>query len=132
MITHSITQHFSIPGNQNVLVFPVQATNAQRQALDELGYQENASGDAEDRLHVLPNGDVRAAHEAVTQAKAEGAASSLAPNDYVLRQAIASAEAREKFRDKKKSLDTPPIQAKKQNQVSFSAAEPEIVAMSDN
>ena len=119
MITHSINQHFSIPGNQNVLIFPGQATNAQHQALDELGYQERAyedksyaSGDAEERLYTLSSGDVKAAHESVTKAKAVSSASSLAPNDYVLRHAIAGAEAREKIRDKKVSLDTPLIQAK--------------------
>ena len=123
MITHSINQHFSIPGNQNVLIFPGQATNAQHQALDELGYQERAyedksyaSGDAEERLYVLSSGDVKAAHEAVTKAKAVGSASSLAPDGYVLRPAITGAKAR--------SLDAPLIQAKvmatTQNRVSFS------------
>ena len=122
MITHSINQHFSIPGNRNVLIFPGQATSAQNQALDELGYQENASGDAEERLYVLSSGDVQAAHEAVTKAKAVGSASSIAPNDYVLRHAIAGAEAREKIRNGQASLDTPLIQAKvmatTQNEVS--------------
>ena len=121
MATHSITQHFSIPGNQNVLVFPVQATHAQRQALDELGYQENASGDVEDRLYILPSGNVRAAHEAA-----------FAPNDDVLCPAIAGAEARERFRDKKKSLDAHLTQTKKQDQVSRPTSESEIVAMTDN